>query len=225
MRSCSVNPSWQVTKLMLWTDGGHRAGRRGRGRRCRRAASSAPAPCTGPPGRSGGRRRGSGRSTAARGGRGTASRAGSSAASHGSAIRWTSRRTGSARIAVSSGSSAPPKDPSGLRASTEARSNRKPSTRISVTQCRRLSRMSGADGQRVAGECVAAAGVVAVRAAGVVRGEVVGCVVDPPEAVGRPRVVSSAGRVDDVKDDRDPRLVQGLDHRLELPGGSVGLAA
>ena len=79
---------------------------------------------------------------------------------------------------------------------------------------------------RVAGERVAAAGVVPVRAAGVVGGEVVGGVVDPLEAVGRARVVA-LGRVvvDDVEDDLDPRPVQGLDHRLELAARVAGSAA
>ena len=214
-----MKPSWQVTKLMLWY--GPAGVARVVGEEVVAAVeprASGPAPCPDRPGRSGGRRRGSGRSTAARAGRGSASRAGRRRP------RPRARRSGGPRAGPgrsgsrsAAGRRGRRSDPSVSRVSTEARSNRKPSTCISVTQYRRLSRI-------MVRTCAAVSsrGCCRSRSSRGTGGrgrptQVVGRVVDPPEAVGRPRLVP-LGRVvvDDVEDDLDVRLVQGLDHRPEL---------
>ena len=103
------------------------------------------------------------------------------------------------------------------RARVAARSKRKPSTCISVTQYRSESMISCSTcGCRMSRLLPGAGGVVVVRAVAVDQA-VVGGVVDAPEAQRRAEVVALGGVVvDDVEDDLDARLVQGPDHRLEL---------
>ena len=115
--------------------------------------------------------------------------------------------------------------PDSSRDSTEARSNRKPSTCMWATQYRRLSTDEAAHHRVVRVQRVAGAGVVRVaRAVGLE--EVVRVVVEAAERE-RGSVVVPFRRVvvDDVQDHFDARAVQRLDEVPELVDGAERVAA